>query len=1230
MRNVLSLSLFCFLLLPVTAVAINKVNFVGEYPAGVPKAIDVDDAGNIYTAQKDGTILVIDAEGEQAARLECAGGGGKMPLKSPAGIAYYGGNLYITDSSLNKVVICTKDGRYVDSFGRKGGDHKQFKDPKGIFVLGGVIYVADKGNDRVQVFGPNGVYMGSIGGNTSLKYRSLLSPLDVHIDDMGIFYGIDGDKNRVISLKPSGRHHVNFVGLNKPVGIAPQNDGVFIADNGSFKILKYDFRGNRVLSFGTKGKGRAQFLEITGIALGPGGNIYVSDSKRGTVQVFSEGGNALRGVSDIGSPPTYVKWAGDIQMVSDKVHWDGNRLYSIDGKSREIAVIRAGRVERTIGVPGVKPESAATDPDGFLWVVDSAKSRIVKLDNEGEILLSVGSAGKREGYFSKPAGIAISKDGIIYVSERGKRRIQRFSTDGVFIDVVGKGNASFVERPSEMTLGRDGRLYVIDEKKRRVAVYSPEGNPEFAFGGPGEGRGQFKEPRDIAVSGEEVFVLDSGKESVQVFSHNGEVVREFGAGGSGKGDFNEPSSLALKNGRELFISDTGNRRVQSLLISYSPDPPVNVSATGGMRKVTVSWGPSSGSFVESYKVYRSENKNFGYKEIAAVRENSFVDTEVLPGRKYFYRVSALAREGNESRKSMRAAADILKYTVPPPEGLAAASKVDSVTLTWKTNKEGFLSYYIVYRKYKGEFKELAKLESESFTDRTVLPDRTYEYRVTSVSTDLVESETGATIDIRTLSDTKVPVEIDVLEMEDVFSNTYKIYETDGIGRIKVTNNTREPISRLKVYFTVKKFMDFPTEIDIEELLPQEETEVVLKAVFNNRILSVTEDTPVQTEIKVTYYRGEEQRDYIKNYTLNLYEKHHLKWDVRDRIATFVTPKDPVVLEFARQVVTQYSDAQDPLIYAGALFDALGVLGVAYMQDPNNPYQVTSGKTDFVDYVQYPRETLKRNSGDCDDLVSLYSAALESLGIGTVLVDYPGHILLMFSVDIESGPNADTFGGMFVEHEGLLWAPVEMTLVGGSFVRAWESGSLTYSEVKDKGVQFVELRKAWERFKPATLPDATWRAKALERASIDERYAGDFEKLQKIRIRNKTKKYADRLSADPADVDAAVQLGAIYADFGLYDEAKKVFEDALSNKPDSAALRNNIGNVHFLKGKYKDSLEAYEAATALDPSDAFILVNLTRCYLKVGMRKKANSAFKKAVKLNKEVFRIYKKMSLELL
>ena len=58
-----------------------------------------------------------------------------------------------------------------------------------------------------------------------------------------------------------------------------------------------------------------------------------------------------------------------------------------------------------------------------------------------------------------------------------------------------------------------------------------------------------------------------------------------------------------------------------------------------------------------------------------------------------------------------------------------------------------------------------------------------------------------------------------IELSDIFSNTYKNYEKDGIGRVTIRNNTKNNISKLKVLFTIKNFMDFASESVITDLTP---------------------------------------------------------------------------------------------------------------------------------------------------------------------------------------------------------------------------------------------------------------------------------------------------------------------------------------------------------------------------------------------------------------------------
>ncbi|MEN8142397.1 MAG: tetratricopeptide repeat protein, partial [Thermodesulfobacteriota bacterium] len=520
-------------------------------------------------------------------------------------------------------------------------------------------------------------------------------------------------------------------------------------------------------------------------------------------------------------------------------------------------------------------------------------------------------------------------------------------------------------------------------------------------------------------------------------------------------------------------------------------------------------------------------------------------------------------------------------------------------------------------------------KESNFIDSGLSSDTGYTYMVSAVSSDGEVSD-HAVIETATRMATKPPLEIDVVKMEEVFSNTYKKYETDGVGSIKVTNNTGTIIEKITISFTIKDFMDFPSEMKIESLPPGESQVLLIKAVFNNNILSVTEDTAVQTALEASFYENEQVRKFSRNYPVNIYEKHRMMWDARDRFATFITPKDPVLLEFVRSVVSQYQDIETGMQRAAAVFGGLGVLGVTYIQDPSNPYQITSGRTDFVDYIQYPQETLQRKSGDCDDLVALYSSALESLGMRTKIVEVPGHMLMMFSTGIAAGSEADTMDGLFVIHEGFLWVAVETTMVGSSFVKAWEKGSSAYYEWQDKGLTVLDIRRAWSDYKPASLPSASWRPSYVSRAAIDEKFAKEFSALKKIGLRLESRTYRDRFVADPNDVDAVLQIGIIYGKSGETEDAIKAFDKVLELDPDHVATLNNIGNIHFMEERYGEACRAYERAVAIDGEDALLWVNLARCNIQLQKKEIARDAFTRAKELDGSVVQQFRLLAMELM
>src|SRR5207248_1742754 len=78
-------------------------------------------------------------------------------FRTPFGIAWWNGLLFVADFGNDRVQVFRSDGTYVRSWGTRGTAPGQFTRPTGIAVdHDGAVYVADHFNDRVQKFTPEG------------------------------------------------------------------------------------------------------------------------------------------------------------------------------------------------------------------------------------------------------------------------------------------------------------------------------------------------------------------------------------------------------------------------------------------------------------------------------------------------------------------------------------------------------------------------------------------------------------------------------------------------------------------------------------------------------------------------------------------------------------------------------------------------------------------------------------------------------------------------------------------------------------------------------------------------------------------------------------------------------------------------------------------------------------------------------------------------------------------
>jgi transglutaminase-like putative cysteine protease len=438
----------------------------------------------------------------------------------------------------------------------------------------------------------------------------------------------------------------------------------------------------------------------------------------------------------------------------------------------------------------------------------------------------------------------------------------------------------------------------------------------------------------------------------------------------------------------------------------------------------------------------------------------------------------------------------------------------------------------------------------------------------------------------------------------------------------VRNDSADTYKKLRVSFFIKEYMDYPVTQDVDEVKPKTVIEVPLHATFNGKVLTIDEDTRVLAVVSLATSDSREGAQEITQ-AVTLYGKNAILWANGDMVGSFVTPRDDTLRNFVREATNRYAPPaqgalNQPLALASTVYNTLSAYGMRYQADPNTPYSRVAA--DQVDYVQFPRETLRLKSGDCDDLSVLLSAAYENLGIETAIIDVPGHLFLMFRTGLKEADRGaiSLQDDLFAIRDGEVWIPVESTLIATSFSDAWAEGARRYHEADaKKQIKVLSLKQAWERYPPVTLAPATFNVDvpAGERAArLNER---EQRLLVSRRLEREVQPYRDLLAKDANNDEARLQIGTIYGRNGATDVALKEFDTILEHNPRNASAHNNRGNLYYERGEYERALEAYRYAEELDPTDAGIKVNAALAYYRLGKLPEAQAKYREATKLQKE-------------
>jgi len=278
----------------------------------------------------------------------------------------------------------------------------------------------------------------------------------------------------------------------------------------------------------------------------------------------------------------------------------------------------AGRAELRL------PAGLAIDASDNLFIADRVNHRIRRVDARTGIITTVagnsvcpkasvciegfsGDGGRATAAELKnPGGLAVDADGNLFIADTGNNRIRRVDhATGIITTVAGKSTAGFsndgkpatgaeLHGPEGVAVDSSGNLFIADTGNNRVrrvdkstgVINTVAGNGSCCSG-PGLTRGDgglaisaaLAKPYGVLVDASgNLFVADFFNYSIRRVDHATGIIatiagnlchdRKCGPGFSGDDGFShdaqlsDPSAIAMDEAGNLFIADSGNRRIR--------------------------------------------------------------------------------------------------------------------------------------------------------------------------------------------------------------------------------------------------------------------------------------------------------------------------------------------------------------------------------------------------------------------------------------------------------------------------------------------------------------------------------------------------------------------------------------------------------------------------------------------------------------------------------------------
>ena len=499
-------------------------------------------------------------------------------LREPVDVAISNsGDIYVLDKKLARVVVFDKEGKVKMTFGEKGAaPGKMFKPQSIALSLDERIIIADTGNKRVLVFKSNGQFdhvIGSYGNNPG----EFMVPNCVAVNPSGFIYVSDKQTKTLSEFTPRGV----FL-RNCPLGQEP-DDILFDKQNSLYvlfskvgKITRYD-AAIKATDDITLVQDAKDLVKVTSrIAVDHRGDIYLVElaDKRIVKMTKDEHVTLTFGSGGTGRGQFNLP----LGLVTDK----HDRIYIADSKNKRIQIFQLTGVEQeALPIAACEPPTIEYDssiiaglrildidyiPDDGLYAVTEIDNDLIYRGRKRDIL---NKYNKNENKLRNPKGLCVLKDGKILVADTGNHQLQFISPSGINeyqFGVKGKDISQF-NALEGVAVNRQGYVYVADTKNHRIQVFNADGIYMSSFGERSKesnkkaAPGTFLKPKELVFSTkDELYVLDSGNKRIQIFNTQGQFIREIGSV-SDDVQFVTPIDIAMDERDYLYVADQGKHAV---------------------------------------------------------------------------------------------------------------------------------------------------------------------------------------------------------------------------------------------------------------------------------------------------------------------------------------------------------------------------------------------------------------------------------------------------------------------------------------------------------------------------------------------------------------------------------------------------------------------------------------------------------------------------------------------